>query len=390
MLTLLLACAGEAPAPTTQEPVVEAEPEPTPVYVTASVLKLREEADGKVMGRLAINSPVIVIEEGEHWTHVRVANGKEGWVGTPYLGDAPLTAEQARGRAKAEPDNRLEWLQRAAAIQSDRPTLSALAAEYRALGENDRAAIVEKQLGWNPDLLAVTTVWSVKGEGIQVQWRPHDWETEDGKHGTLTAAELQAEGLHVGRAWWVLPNGGPAFEAKLKRAEHIVTNECAGTSAITLFLEGALPEGEKAIAATMKTPPDSWNTTLTTGISREEAEKRAWAAVGTDPTSDQHSGELSLVPTTDGWFARIVTDTSDDTVDWFERQGRMVDVRLSRNRTETLRDESMDLMEAQGVIGHRDLDGDGQPELILGGCSTAFLDGTDSILFETDWECCGC
>lgn len=381
----LIACSSDPAPPSVEAPPVAVEAPAAEVrYVSASVLKLREAADGKVVGRLAINSPVELLEQTEGWTQVRVGNGKEGWVGADYLSEAPMTAAQARQRAQAEPEERLSWLQRAAAIQSDRATLSALAAEYRAQGEDARAEIVEKQLGWTPDILAVPSLWSVEDDGVQVFLRSHDWETEQDKDGPLTARELTAEGLSVGQTWWVLPSQSAAYEAKLKRAEHALTNECAGTSAVILFLDTPPPEGEVALAATSKTPPASWNEALVPTVSREEAAKRARAQAKTG------EGELSLVPTKDGWFARVAWDVSDETVDWYDREGQVIDLRLVGNRTEVLSDARRDLMEVQIVNGHRDVDGDGVPELIQGGCATSFLDTSGTILIETDWECCGC
>ena len=384
-MLLLLACSEpEPPVEPTPEPVVEAAPSPTR-YVSASVLKLREEADGKVIGRLAINSPVEVLEPGNDWVRVKVGNGTEGWVGAHFLVEEPLSAEQARSRAKAEPEERLSWLQRAAAIESDRTTLAALAAEYRVLGDDARAAIVEKQLGWPEDIRGVTDVWSVEDDGlIQVAWRPQDWETEEGRYGVLTASELAKEGLSIGQTWWVLPSGSAAFEARLKRAEWIVTNECAGTASITLFLDGAVPEGETALAAMPRTPPTSWNEALDAGLSREDAEAKAWKAAKTE------TGELSLVPTPGGWFARHAMEISSPEKDWYEAESRVLDLRLEGPRVEVVQEATKDSMDVQIVIGRRDLDGDGPPELILGGCSTAFVDADGNRLYETDWECCGC
>src|SRR5687767_9320315 len=109
-------------------------------YVQASTLNLRAapSADAKVLGRLAIGSPLEVLEAGAApFVRVRVANGREGWVDGTFLAAAALTAGDALARAKGarDPAERLSWAQRAAAIRSDATTLAELEASYRATGQ---------------------------------------------------------------------------------------------------------------------------------------------------------------------------------------------------------------------------------------------------------------
>ena len=379
-MILLLACSTpDSPPPPTVEltqPVEVAEP--APVYVHASVLKLRDAPEGELLGRLAINSPLEVLEVQGDWTRVEVANGKQGWVGSAYLGEVELDAEYAVSQAEGE--MRLEWLQRAAAIQPDRIHLGALANEYRTRGDDDRADIVEKQLRWPEGIFPLTHHYMLEDGQVAAQWRLH--RGDEGGWESLQAQELTAEGLTRAEDWWLLPASGPAFKAKPIDIKHNGINECAGTSGVHVVFEA------EAIAATRGQPPASWKTAAEPGLAEDEAVAKALQHIGRTASD---SGETTAAPSGAGWLVRTTWTTNDEAeVEFYEVMARTVDVLVTEDEVGTLRDFQIDGMSTQILRGHRDLDGDGTPELVLGGCAASFLDGEGNLLRETEWACCGC
>jgi uncharacterized protein YgiM (DUF1202 family) len=99
---VLFRCAAPAPAP-----VAAPEPEPVPaapapreetvigtVTVTASALNVRKDpsADGDVLSQVKKGASLEVLQHGESWTKVRLADGAAGWVATRFVASPKTSA----------------------------------------------------------------------------------------------------------------------------------------------------------------------------------------------------------------------------------------------------------------------------------------------------------
>lgn len=109
-LLLSLHCASPAPAP---EPIPEpapaqpAAPAPAPtlgtVHVNASALNVRKEASttADVVAQVKRGDALTLLEEGESWSKVRLANGEVGFVSSRFVSrDAASTTARSTPRTK--------------------------------------------------------------------------------------------------------------------------------------------------------------------------------------------------------------------------------------------------------------------------------------------------
>lgn len=218
---LLAACSGGAPdaGQAQADPVEAVAPEPT-CYVIASRLNLRggASAEAPLLGKLDINSPVVMLSSDGSFAQVRAGNGTEGWVSAEYLADERLDFDAAVQEARDHTDKGgaaagLPWWQRAAAIYaSDRTVLRGLADAYRASGDEETAARVERRLKWPEGVVPV--VWRSDGR-IEVERVIGWWEGLSGRElpSPLTAEQVQRFSLESPESWWVLPDVGPAVPA---------------------------------------------------------------------------------------------------------------------------------------------------------------------------------
>lgn len=109
-LTLLatIHCATPAPAPEpapAPAPVQPAAPAPAPaslgtVRVTASALNVRREASttAEVIAQLKRGEAMTLLEDGESWSKVRLANGETGYVSSRFIGSESTTTARPKAR----------------------------------------------------------------------------------------------------------------------------------------------------------------------------------------------------------------------------------------------------------------------------------------------------
>ena len=111
-LLTILRCAAPAPAPTPAPepaPVQTAAPAPAKtlgtVRVDASALNVRKEAstNGEVLAQVKRGEALTLLEEGESWSKVRLANGETGYVSSRFLSRDGAPATTPKTAAKAKP-----------------------------------------------------------------------------------------------------------------------------------------------------------------------------------------------------------------------------------------------------------------------------------------------
>ena len=393
-LSLVLGCTAAEPPPAVEVavPSIEVAAPATPDirFVRASSLNLRAEPDGDKTGKLSINSPLEVLKVAEDQAHVRVANGKEGWVPLAFLAESPITVAQALAEIApaSTPEKQLSWAQRAAAIDArDRDAMAALAAAYRATNQHRIARGIDRQLEWPDDLLLVGSHRPTEEGFITVEWGDIDGDSWGGRDfGTPLSDPQRAErGLHRDREVWVLPTRSGAVRGTIQTAQHILVNECGGTYATTVQIEADLPEGESALAWSLKTPPASWLQPVDEVDDNAEAELRAFLGEAAD--------ELALHAVIDdaGTFIRTARDTSDpqqDMAHWVMRDYRIAP---DGTITEAGGDEYNSYSGYSYPDAARDIDGDGHIDQFWGGgCGQHIIDHEGELRSRTSTTCCGC
>jgi hypothetical protein len=403
-LLLLAACATEAPPAPTPTP----EPTPDTRYVAASRLNLRAGPDAVAdkLGQLAVNSPVAVLQQQTGFARVRAANGTEGWVASDYLAPSPMTVAEAVAKAEAEPGGPpavLSWWQRAAAIDgSDRAVMRGLADAYRAAGEAELAARVERRLTFPASILPVAATGArFVGDGglrilapqlIEVERRLVDaWVNPK----VLTAADYAEYGVAADESWWVLPSWGPAVRASLKEHRLAIVNECGGTLAVVTELTAELPGDAYPLAATAGEPPAAWAAGSLPGRPYAEAERLFSAALEQMPSAPGGVRTLAIAAAEGGWTAEASWTLPEDrwqdcgpapcgegVIGWSLPDGGEL--------TESGRRESFDLFTSLQVAT-RDLDGDGVPERISSdNCAATVFAADGALIAQTAYRCCGC
>ena len=121
---LVLSLRASGSEPTVSEPTVSG----PIVYAQASSLNLRAtpELTGRLLGKLAVNSPLRVLEEQLEWEQVETANGKRGWSAEHLWGQSVSRRKKRRlmpvrpsiqlsgslggsGRLRSNQTRRLSW-----------------------------------------------------------------------------------------------------------------------------------------------------------------------------------------------------------------------------------------------------------------------------------------
>jgi hypothetical protein len=398
LLLLLMSCSSREPAsapPAVTPEVVAPEPEPELRYVQASVLKLRTESseDSELRGRLAINTPLELLETRASWAKVRVANGVEGWVVASYLAPEPLTVDRAleRGQSTGE----LSWYQRAAAIEQTPRTLEPLLMKYRTEQDAPRAEIVSRQLAFSQDILLRPLGYAHLGrDPWPIEWRHDTYIVGEFVEGELEPWELAQEGLTLGETWWLLPPSGPAVEGKLVGASRELWSECSGDRGVTVFVEAVLDA--EPFAATRKPPPESW---MKQGPSSTRGAEEAQRLVEQHADALHETHWVTVTPVEGGWRGQIVwslapeehDDPPPDGIDWYDIEAVVVQVLLPDQGPiqELSRSQQLEML-VSVPAAYRDVDGDGDIDEVLDGCATELHDADGTLLRSSADRCCGC
>ncbi len=355
------------------------------VYASSAKLRAAPTATAPVRQQLPINAPLTVLEQRDGFARVRTRNGKEGWVAVELLSDAPLTSDVARAKAaQAAPDERLTWLQRAAAIDPTEPVLRELQTAYRADG-NVRAADMLEQTIANVTsrerLLAI-----VDGQ--------LEFTTLQAFHDTVEVTRESARAMAT--VFWALPPSGPATRVTPTKAEETLWIECAAETGISVTVD--VPTHAFVIAL-RGAPPASWQTSLTPwdDARTTAATLRAQKMFCRDDTGGCRINVVGNVGV--GGFGSVVRDLPQplpedqekerDTSTYevidvvFDKTGAIVD-----SSTSTVRD---DVAPPIMPLAIRDIVGDAALEVVIDtgcGIEVRTLDG--SKLFASVNRCCGC
>jgi hypothetical protein len=358
-------------------------------YIQASTLKLRAapSATGKVRGRLAINSPLEVLEEKDGFTRVRVGNGKEGWVGSRFLGEAPVTVEQARERAgkTVAPKERLSWLQRAAALEpTSLEVLGELQAAYE-LNENKRASLMVEKLMKKLKVVEAAskgTLLATYRDGLE--WRHAD--DEGFIEGLVPRAKWAEHGLIPEAELWALPKDGPAARVEPTALRREVWNECGGDNGLTVDL------GAPYVLAHLGKPPGSWARAPTPWSDADRATLEA--RVRKERCKADWDCQLYTVANKGhGAYVRVLNEREIPDDDMYEFS--VVDIRATAPDGALKKVYGLD---TQGyILGEpvpvalRDVVGDDAPEVIFqDDCSSSVRTVEGHALFNGAFRCCGC
>lgn len=380
-----------APGAAPTAPAAAAGPEV--VFVAASKLNLREAPGGAKLGSLDINSPLEVVERRGADLHVRVANGKQGWVPAEFTVPERLSAELAldRVRAAAAPADRLAWAQRAAALDTrNRDALKALAAAYREQGNEAVAARLDRQLDWPDDVLLAGTHPSDDPTQVVLQWSYHYERPDDvPEDGPISAAAARRRGLTVGQDVWVLPERSPASRGRLAAVRHDPFNECGGSWGFTLVVDVALPTGERPVAYTIATPPASW--VQPAPVADTQAAIARVKASWTPPAGETRYHAAAFdngVRVRAGTALNPSVAEEGDPVDY-----QIVDFQVDADGARPLGEPGAwtSYMTYDRPWVGRDLDGDGRADLVfLGSCQTSVMGADGEVHATTESLCCGC
>lgn len=366
-------------------------------YVVASTLKLRgaPQAGARVLGRLAINSPLIAGSSSGNFTAVEVANGKQGWVASAYLEAEPVTKAAALERAKSpDPALRLSWLQRAAAVAPfDLGVLEALEAAYEAAGKKSGAVSVARlrarlAVGLRPirhaDRPALHVEWEILSTGGARPPRE------------IPKEKWQAYGVPPDARFWILTERGPAVPARVEAVNGRLLNECGGVYGILLRLdpETPLPEGALPILTAFgPEAPAGWIEDWTPPSVPADAAVRAESLVAA-AAKDAQAGPLRASVVTDGQggaLVRVIGDLPSKETEIFQPVLAW-DLQVPAQGAARL------LRPAQRYNGFfdtwlaaRDVDGDGRVDVLADDrCSTTVYDPEGERLARTFERCCGC
>jgi hypothetical protein len=386
-----LACWGGAPDPVdppTGAAVVAGE---ETRFVSASTLNLRVVPGGSVVGKLEINSPVVLLERAGEHVRVRAANGREGFVPEAFLSSERLTVERALAafEASSDAEERLSWMQRAAALDaSNRDVLASLAFAYRAVGQGDVADRVERLLSW-PEAIHLAGAHEAPDAGrLALEWSTYYPDTYDEEIGSIGFEAAKTLGVTLGAEVWVLPTRSPALLGKVVDVVRRPFNECGGSWGYVLFVEAELPRDETAVAYTFDAPPASWSEPAP-ARDLESAVAAARALVG--PRGFQ-AVPAHAAPSGAGVRVRFARElpAGDEEIPTFH----LVDVDVDPHGTATLRSENAEYM---SYIGYdypttgRDVDGDGAIDRLHEGlCQQTLYDASDVERAHTEGLCCGC
>lgn len=395
VLLSLFACTGSVSEPPSEPAAVVAEAvAPSPQrFVLASRLNLRDAPGGNKIGKLRINSPVQLLKVEGDQAHIRVGNGKEGWVPTAYLTEGPTTIPLALKAAKeaASAEDRLAWTQRAAALDfRSRDALSALALAYRESGRAETAAQIESQLAW-PDDILLAGAHAANAPGlVRLEWATVPWEEVGSgsvEPAVLSEAQMARKGVKAGSEIWVLPTKSKAIKGTVAAMELINFNECGGEWGWVIDAKLDMPDGERALAYTIETPPDAWMTSAPV-VDEAAIEKLARDAMPLTVTET----EVHVAAYREGARVRIggLTNGVDDDMPTFAFVD--FDVSAEGELTEVHRaEEYYSYLGFDYPSAGRDFDGDGNIDLFIEGlCAMELKDHTGVTRAGTAMLCCGC
>jgi len=385
-------------------------------YVLASQLNLRDQPAGKKVGRLNINSPVEVLEERGTDVRVRTKNDAEGWVPAQFLGDKPVVLSDAlvAARSAETAEERLSWAQRAAAIDArHRQALEVLADAYRAVGDEPAAKAIDQRLIWPDDILLAgyAPTGRVAGQ-IALEWGLQERATLDAPASltsaqartqggadvldvsfapdegfTLTPAEMKKRGVGLGKDVWVLPERSAAVKGTVAGMRLTSDNRCENSWLWVLDVKVTLPEGERPVAYTIKSPPRTW---------KAPAPARDFDAARAAVQAEAGPGftTLHVVAAGDGVGVQAVRDDlpppkQSDAVLYTIRDYHLhADGTLSLQRSWVF-DDWMSTYDGWWV--GRDLDADGRIERVDASfCRHILYDADGVMLDQSALRCCTC
>ena len=392
-LSTLMACSPTNKMPATvkskstdnSQPKVVAEQK----YVLASILNLRAEPGGEKIGKLSINSPVMVIDTKDQHSQIRIRNNKTGWVPSRFLSTELLTWDTAMRNHHNATDiqERLSWAERAAALDDNRTALRVLKDVYTELGNSEIIAKLDRKLAW-PEALMLVGSHEQKQDLLVLEW-PHHIGYHDLYDGMdhRNPAELMAKyGLKEGASVWVLPQYGAQVEGRLEAVESRVFNECGDTTGLVLMVKAGLPPGQRAVAYSLSKGPASWDQTL---IPNPSAEDQAIEKVAAQLENDDWS--FDAVSLDDSILVRAGRNAGDDPVfvDY-----NLIDYKVYPDGRIVKWREAIGWTSAIGYaipLSTRDVDGDGVIDVVWEGeCMMSLDDASGNEHLSTSMLCCGC
>jgi hypothetical protein len=343
-------------------------------FVVASSLKLRADPSesGKVLGKLAINTPVTVKQQSGVFVEVVVPSGKVGWVAAAMLAPDRLTVGGAKQKANAAatPAEALSWWQRAAAVDDENfDVLAALQKAYCAAGDVKQCARVEARIA----------VLKQRGKMLGVVNGHIEWVELNEPAG----ADLTRFGLDDKTTAWVLPVRGTAMRVAANKPVETVRNECGGTSGVDV--PTSVHDG---LLAMTDEPPPSWlvATTAMPDAKAKAIEKRARrhcrAIKGEACTVVVATSAGIGAAATVSWQLPAEAEGDDG-----PRNSETVVLYYDVNDTESeVEKRSGDWT----IAAVRNVDRDDAPELLLEGCSRVVLKRNGTEVLSTTNRCCGC
>ena len=393
LIVTLLACGpatkNQATIKSDSTEIGLSKPAPQQKYVLASILNLRAEPGGEKVGKVSINSPVMVIDTKDEYSQIRIRNNKTGWVPSRFLSAEILTWDIAMRNYQQATDikERLSWAERSAALDDNRTSLRALKDVYVELGNQEIIAKLDRKLAW-PEALMLVGSHEQKPDLLVLEWPHHiGYHDLSGGMSYRNPAQIMAQyGLKIGAPVWVLPQHGAQVEGRLEAVEITLFNECGGTTGLVLLVKAALPDGQRAVAYSLSKGPASWDQPI---IPDAAAENQAIATVTAQLEAEDW--EFNAVSLQDFILVRAGRNAGDDEVfvDY-----NLVDYKVYPDgRIEKWR-EAIGWTSAIGYavpLSTRDIDGDGVFDVVWEGeCMMSLDDVTGNEHLSTSMLCCGC
>jgi hypothetical protein len=203
----------------------------------------------------------------------------------------------------------------------------------------------------------------------------------------LTPTEMKKRGVRLGKDVWVLPERSAAVKGTVAGMRLTLANECEDTWLWMLDVEVTLPEGERPIAYTIKSPPRTWKEP--TPVRDFDAARAAvLAEVGPEFAA------FHMVAQGDGVGVRAVRDDLPEPKQSDEVHYSIRDFEVGSDGSASLRaafvfDEWMSSYDEWWV--GRDLDADGRLERIdISFCRHILYDANGTVLDQSALRCCSC
>ncbi|MCB9651985.1 MAG: SH3 domain-containing protein [Deltaproteobacteria bacterium] len=363
---------------------------PETLYVQASTLRLRDKptAKSKTKGRLSINFPLRILREEGEFVEVRALNQSTGWVGKAFLGPTRVTVEGAleQARSAKTPQDRLTWLQRAAALSpSDLEIMTQLRDTYRELKDAKAAAMVDTLVTvlkrrWFP-------IPQHLDPGVWVEWHEAEWP---GAETQIPKKDWAKYDVTEDLVFWVLPEHGAAVPARVAEVWPDSWNECGGVTGINLKLDVKLPPGERALVAVLGEPPASWKRPAPAPDKAPiEAAFEAYVAKALAGRGEVFKS-LAVFPGGGYGVAAVYLGPADEheIVGKYELHRVELDAAGRINKATKRTEEVLFL---QLPVARRDVTGDGNVETIYDDNCSTYVESKDGApLFSSYMRCCGC